>query len=120
KACVPPTATPTATPTSTPTPTITATPTQTNTPVDGEGCTECAIEGQVCTIPAPKYVRYGALGRFNDAHFNPPTVACNNTTFGDPNSGVAKKCYYCDQPLPTKTPTQSPTSTFTLTATPTL
>src|SRR5262249_1564933 len=121
----------TLTPTMTLTPTITPTPSMTSTPVDGAGCTYCADENGICTIPGPRYVRYGALGRFNDQYFTAtPTnnVGCNNTTFGDPNPGVPKKCYYCDQALPTKTPTQtatttstsSPTPTFTLTFTPTL
>lgn len=51
----------------------------------------CADERETCHAPAGAEVRYGALGR-HATRTASGTVACRNSTFGDPAPGVAKQC----------------------------
>ncbi len=53
--------------------------------------TACANENQTCTLNGTKRVRYGAGASWKEATVI-GSVPCNNTTFGDPISGVAKTC----------------------------
>ncbi len=53
----------------------------------------CAVEGAVCTLPAPGEVRYGA----NDQYVMQAvteSIACDNATFDDPIWCVVKACEY--------------------------
>ena len=53
---------------------------------------QCANEHQVCNVPGPAEVRYGANGRFAFRNVNGP-VPCENSVFGDPAYGVVKACF---------------------------
>jgi len=57
---------------------------------------KCANEGATCKIPAGKTatVKYGANTIFATKLAVTGSISCNNTTFGDPSSGVVKACYY--------------------------
>jgi prepilin-type N-terminal cleavage/methylation domain-containing protein len=59
----------------------------------GMSSSPCAAEGGGCTIAGVKSVAYGANGKFNIKANASGTISCNNTTFGDPISGVRKSCY---------------------------
>ncbi len=109
--------------------TLTRTPTRTSTLTStgtgGITWTQCASENGTCTVPSTMVVRYGA----NTSWFYrvvTGSIACNNSTWGDPISGMAKACYYSpDGPTPTggtgatntRTPTRTRTSTRTTTGT---
>ena len=55
---------------------------------------ECAIEGGSCALPAGTWeVLYGTGTRWRVAPAT-GTVPCTNSVWGDPASGVEKKCYY--------------------------
>ncbi|MEP7297293.1 MAG: c-type cytochrome, partial [Burkholderiales bacterium] len=56
----------------------------------------CAAERGTCTLPSgvPATVYYGANGSYTSQGTLTGSVACNNTTFGDPLSGTVKACYY--------------------------
>ena len=104
-----PTNTPTRTPTATNTPvgptnTPTRTPTPTNTPSGSVTWTFCADENETCTFSGTMTVRYGA----NDSWYYrvaTNSIACNNSTFGDPIRGTVKACYYSPNgPTPTPVP----------------
>lgn len=57
------------------------------------GYTRCASENQTCSFSGSASIAYGANGAFNyRTAIN--SIACNNATFGNPISGVAKSCYY--------------------------
>lgn len=58
--------------------------------------TYCADENGTCTFTGVGTVAYGdaASGFFNYQTNVNGSIACNNTTFGDPIVGTAKKCYY--------------------------
>lgn len=63
------------------------------------GTTECASENGSCVLPAGEVreVWYGAKSDSTNKWKVAPargTVQCTNAVFGDPWSGVAKKCYY--------------------------
>jgi hypothetical protein len=63
------------------------------------GYTFCANENSTCTFSGSMRVIYGANGTSTTAGGFHSTIAtnsaaCNNATFGDPLSGVAKGCYY--------------------------
>ncbi len=101
--------------------TSTRTSTLTSTGTGGITWTQCASENGTCTVPSTMVVRYGA----NTSWFYrvvTGSIACNNSTWGDPISGTAKACYYSpDGPTPTggtgvtntRTPTRTRTSTGT-------
>lgn len=67
--------------------------TATNTNVGPAGYTLCASENQTCSFTGTRSVAYGANGSFNYKTAT-GSIGCNNATFGDPISGVAKSCYY--------------------------
>jgi type IV pilus assembly protein PilY1 len=56
--------------------------------------TECASEGGSCALPSGTWeVLYGANTSWKIAPVS-GTVPCTNTVWGDPISGVGKKCFY--------------------------
>jgi YVTN family beta-propeller protein len=57
--------------------------------------TKCAAEGANCVIPSGSTatVYYGANGKYHARGGVSGTLACGNTLFGDPASGVAKSCW---------------------------
>lgn len=54
--------------------------------------THCANENGHCGFSGTKAVLYGANGSFTTRTLS-GGASCNNGTFGDPISGVAKRCY---------------------------
>ena len=58
-----------------------------------DGWILCANEGELCRVPGPARVRYGANGRYAFANVD-DAVACDNRAFGDPLAGIAKQCEY--------------------------
>jgi hypothetical protein len=58
-----------------------------------DGWTQCAAEGEICTTPGARQVRYGADGKYAYQNVNGP-VGCNNGTFGDVLYGAFKSCQY--------------------------
>lgn len=112
----PATATGTTTATSTDTPSQTASPTQT----PDETWTRCADEGEICTTPLYRMVRYGVPGSFNVILATSTSIECSNVVFGDPAFNHAKYCEYSSREYPTPTaPTVTATGTITSTPTPT-
>jgi predicted alpha-1,6-mannanase (GH76 family) len=81
----------------------------------------CANENATCSFTGTRQVRYGADGRYVYRAFS-GSVACNNTSFGDPLPGAPKRCDYDSSggttaPTPTRTNTATgPTPTRTNTA----
>jgi len=59
------------------------------------GYTYCATENNTCSFTGIKRVAYGAGSKFAYVSAN-NGIACSNDIFGDPNSGVAKLCYYAN------------------------
>ncbi len=56
------------------------------------GYSKCADEGEACKVGnAPRSVSYGIKGKWVLKTLS-GTIACGNTTFGDPYPGKAKKC----------------------------
>ncbi|AYG61585.1 hypothetical protein QD460_05515 [Rhizobium jaguaris] len=53
----------------------------------------CAREGEICRLPYPAEVVYGAEGYTTSRFINRPSVPCSNDVFGDPAPGVHKSCY---------------------------
>ncbi|WP_194842446.1 alpha-L-rhamnosidase C-terminal domain-containing protein [Endozoicomonas sp. OPT23] len=53
--------------------------------------THCADENGTCTFTGTRKVRYGANGLFAEQTAT-GSIACNNSVFGDPISGVVKSC----------------------------
>ncbi|MGH9886045.1 MAG: MGH1-like glycoside hydrolase domain-containing protein, partial [bacterium] len=53
--------------------------------------TACASEGQTCTFPGTKEVRFGANGQWV-TRIATGSIACTNATFGDPIPNVVKRC----------------------------
>ncbi len=110
------------TPTGTPLPPCTPTPsvpTDTPTPPPPDDWVYCADEGDTCTFSGTRTVRYGANGSYNYLEAT-NSIACNNSTFGDPIRGTVKQCHYSsDGGVPTPTRTRTPTITRTPTRTPT-
>jgi hypothetical protein len=53
----------------------------------------CGNEGDTCSYAGTAQVAYGAGSSFNFITFIGGTP-CSNAVFGDPDSGVAKMCYY--------------------------
>lgn len=64
---------------------------QYNTPPPGY--TSCASENGTCSFSGSASVAFGANGQFN-FRGAAGSIACNNSTFGDPIGGTAKACYY--------------------------
>lgn len=60
------------------------------------GYTFCANENQRCNFSGTKDVAYGANGSFYYKYNISGGIDCNNSTFGDPISGVGKACYTKD------------------------
>jgi hypothetical protein len=62
--------------------------------------TDCANEGERCTITSPKEARYGEP--WNDRWTAPRTLTssfdCGNALFGDPSPGTGKRCQVRDVP----------------------
>ncbi|MFO1272396.1 MAG: AbfB domain-containing protein [Rubrivivax sp.] len=60
------------------------------------GTTSCASENGTCTLPAgtPATVYYGSGSSWAVKSGVTGSIACNNTTFGDPISGTGKACRY--------------------------
>ena len=56
------------------------------------GYTFCSSENQTCNFSGTRSIAYGANGKFNYRNAT-SSIACNNGTFGDPISSVAKACY---------------------------
>jgi len=63
--------------------------------VSDELYTSCALEGATCTFTGSKQVRFGANGQWRTLTATGSTP-CNAATFGDPVSGVMKRCEYRD------------------------
>jgi hypothetical protein len=72
-------------------------------PAGADGWTQCAAEGEVCTVPGARQVRYGANGSYGYKSAT-GSIACSNDVFGDPVWGVVKSCSYADTST-TSTPT---------------
>ncbi len=53
----------------------------------------CANEGEVCSFPGNRQIRYGANGSYFEQN-GTNSINCNNATFGDPISGIVKSCDY--------------------------
>jgi hypothetical protein len=57
------------------------------------GWVYCAAEGGTCAVPSTRLVRYGANGAYFYRTIS-GSIACDNSMWGDPVAGVAKKCDY--------------------------
>jgi parallel beta-helix repeat protein len=89
--------------------------------------THCGWEGETCKVSGTQQVRYGANGSyFYKSVTN--AIACANTTWGDPMSGIRKSCDVATYstttpptttPPPTATPAPAPTTTGTVQPIPT-
>lgn len=67
----------------------------------GSNWTQCATEGNTCTVVGTKLVAFAYLRNQTNEYllkqFTDTTFTCNTTTFGgDPHSGKAKVCYAFD------------------------
>ena len=62
-------------------------------PVPPTGWTKCADENGTCNVPGTVTVAYGASGKFYYKTVS-GSIACNNSTWGDPIVGTYKACYY--------------------------
>jgi hypothetical protein len=62
-------------------------------PAGADGWTQCAAEGEVCTVPGARQVRYGANGSYTYQNVT-ADITCNNATFDDPAPGADKSCQY--------------------------
>lgn len=63
--------------------------------LDLQNLVPCAQEGQVCRMPYPTNVYYGAPGRTHGRPFpQGGVIACNAQSFGDPAPGLTKMCWY--------------------------
>lgn len=62
-------------------------------PAGADGWTQCAAEGEICTVPGARQVRYGANGSYTYQNVT-TDIPCNNATFDDPAPGDAKSCQY--------------------------
>jgi chitodextrinase len=52
----------------------------------------CATEGSQCSFAGTREVRYGANGTYTTPRSFTDGVSCSNSVFGDPVSGVRKRC----------------------------
>jgi hypothetical protein len=56
--------------------------------------TYCSDEGETCTYTGTVDIAYGADGEYNYLYNQSSgSIGCDNSTFGDPISGVVKACY---------------------------
>jgi hypothetical protein len=62
-------------------------------PAGADGWTQCAAEGEVCTVPGARQVRYGANGSYTYQNVT-ADITCNNATFDNPAPGAEKSCQY--------------------------
>ncbi len=63
--------------------------------LDLQNLVPCAQEGQICRMPYPTNVYYGAPGRTHGRPFpQGGTIPCNAQSFGDPAPGLTKMCWY--------------------------
>ena len=53
----------------------------------------CADEGEICRLPYPSEVVYGARGQTTSRFIDRRAVPCTNRVFGDPAPGRPKACY---------------------------
>ncbi|MHB9470826.1 hypothetical protein [Mesorhizobium sp. W050] len=53
----------------------------------------CADEGEICRLPYPSEVVYGARGQTTSRFIDRRAVPCTNRVFGDPAPGRDKACY---------------------------
>ncbi|MDD7910415.1 DUF3011 domain-containing protein [Pseudovibrio exalbescens] len=58
-----------------------------------DGWKRCALEYQVCKVPYPTLVRFGAGNKFNQRQVN-SEIACTVRQFDNPNPNRQKACYY--------------------------
>ncbi len=60
------------------------------------GTTSCASENRTCTLPSgtPATVYYGSGSSWAVKSGVAGSIACSNTTFGDPIAGTSKSCRY--------------------------
>ncbi len=72
--------------------------------------TQCAWEGQTCTVSGTQQVRYGANGAYFYKTVTGP-IACANATWGDPAPGVRKSCDVSSGSTTTPPPTTPPPTT---------
>lgn len=63
------------------------------TPAAAQRMEKCAQEGELCRLPYPAEVVYGARGRTTSRFIEGPAVPCSNRVFGDPAPGVNKECF---------------------------
>ncbi len=56
------------------------------------GYTSCATENGTCAVSGTQMVAYGINGGFN-YQLASSSVACSNSTFGDPMPGLVKSCF---------------------------
>ncbi len=63
--------------------------------VSPETYTTCASEGGTCSVSGAHLVIYGANREYSVRDANAP-LSCSNSTFGDPQNGVAKACHVKD------------------------
>ncbi|WJI79366.1 MULTISPECIES: hypothetical protein [unclassified Mesorhizobium] len=54
---------------------------------------KCADEGEICRLPYPSEVVYGARGQTTSRFIDRRAVPCTNRVFGDPAPGRDKACY---------------------------
>jgi hypothetical protein len=72
------------------------------------GAVYCADEGGTCSFSGTATVYFGANNSFFYKTSISNSIACNNSTFGDPANGVSKKCYYViTSPPPSSCPSVS-------------
>ena len=109
-----PTPTPTPSPTPTPTPAPAPIPSPTPAPAPTPAPSTwayCAAEHERCAFSGAKEVRYGANSVFTAPRTFTDGVRCSNSVFGDPLSGVKKRCEVRalpSAPAPTPAPAPAP------------
>jgi len=69
---------------------------------------DCAAEGQTCTVPGTRNVRYGANGVYAYKTVT-GSIDCGNKLWNDPLFGVVKRCAYSDT---TGTPAPAPSTNW--------
>ncbi len=62
-------------------------------PVAASVWSSCSAENGTCSFTGRREVAYGGDGKYFYGSFTNGTP-CNNSVFGDPNSGTVKTCYY--------------------------
>jgi serine protease len=77
------------------TPPVPSTPPMASRTPPATGWTQCAEEGGVCRFSGTRQVRYGVDGMHAYKSAS-ASLACSNSVFGDPASGVLKSCAYAN------------------------